>query len=289
MIIKASKLCAKMHTHIGDKYVYGMTGHRYTINDARALELMYGAGHKCGDGYYATTENGKKNFYKGICPAYYGKWAADCSNFIMAVSREIGRPTGGMSANGIFVSCFQTGGMSTMPKKPGVFLFVNSGTVSAPHMGHVGTYVGGGMVIQAANAVKGIIHGRLSSNWTHWGLVSWIAYDVAADVEAVVDNTLDDAPDVAPQGNENDDVFDRDHVPYLRSGSKGTMVKYLELRLSKIGYKLPRSINRNGICDGIFGNEVNTAIKNLQARHGLVTDGIVGPLTWSVIQGYTCH
>jgi peptidoglycan hydrolase-like protein with peptidoglycan-binding domain len=36
-------------------------------------------------------------------------------------------------------------------------------------------------------------------------------------------------------------------------------------------------------ADGNFGSETESAVKRLQARHGLTVDGVVGPATWSVL------
>jgi hypothetical protein len=37
------------------------------------------------------------------------------------------------------------------------------------------------------------------------------------------------------------------------------------------------------VVDGSFGSDTTRAVKQLQARYGLVQDGIVGPLTWSPV------
>jgi murein DD-endopeptidase MepM/ murein hydrolase activator NlpD len=57
---------------------------------------------------------------------------------------------------------------------------------------------------------------------------------------------------------------------YLKVGSKGAAVKYLQ---SKLGLE----------ADGIFGPATNKAVKSLQGKHGLTADGIVGPKTWKVL------
>jgi len=48
--------------------------------------------------------------------------------------------------------------------------------------------------------------------------------------------------------------------------------------------KLQTSLNLQGesvMIDGIFGPQTEDALKRFQAKSGLVTDGIVGPLTWA--------
>jgi hypothetical protein len=47
---------------------------------------------------------------------------------------------------------------------------------------------------------------------------------------------------------------------------------------------LQADLNRNGAkltIDSIFGPKTRAAVQNFQRTHGLVVDGIVGPLTWS--------
>ena len=53
----------------------------------------------------------------------------------------------------------------------------------------------------------------------------------------------------------------------IRNGSKGTAVKVLQFKL-------------NLTTDGIFGPNTEKAVKEFQSKHGLTPDGIVGPKTW---------
>lgn len=57
----------------------------------------------------------------------------------------------------------------------------------------------------------------------------------------------------------------------LKKGSKGNDVRWLQYMLTKKGYSL--------VCDGIWGNKTEEAVRAFQADHGLVVDGIVGKLT----------
>ena len=63
----------------------------------------------------------------------------------------------------------------------------------------------------------------------------------------------------------------------LKSGSKGTQVKYLQQFLNWYGnYKLA--------TDGIFGPKTLAAVKSFQKKEGLVVDGIVGIKTRNKMQ-----
>jgi hypothetical protein len=57
---------------------------------------------------------------------------------------------------------------------------------------------------------------------------------------------------------------------YLKKGSKGEDVKYLQQQLG-----LP--------IDGSFGASTHSAVVALQKKHKLAADGIVGPKTWKAI------
>ena len=61
----------------------------------------------------------------------------------------------------------------------------------------------------------------------------------------------------------------------LRTGSTGSAVSYLQLKLLSKLYPLA--------ADGIFGEETENALKLFQTESGLEPDGIAGPLTFSVL------
>jgi peptidoglycan hydrolase-like protein with peptidoglycan-binding domain len=53
----------------------------------------------------------------------------------------------------------------------------------------------------------------------------------------------------------------------IRLGSKGELVKFLQLRLGLVD-------------DGVFGPKTEAAVKAFQKQYGLTPDGVVGPRTW---------
>ena len=64
----------------------------------------------------------------------------------------------------------------------------------------------------------------------------------------------------------------------LGTGSSGAEVKQVQLILQGQGYNV-------GPVDGIYGPQTQTAVQAFQRAKGLLPDGIVGPLTWSALQG----
>ena len=63
----------------------------------------------------------------------------------------------------------------------------------------------------------------------------------------------------------------------LKTGSSGSAVRYAQKKLLSKLYPL-------GV-DGIFGEQTDNAVKLFQTESGLTPDGIIGPLTWSVLTG----
>lgn len=64
----------------------------------------------------------------------------------------------------------------------------------------------------------------------------------------------------------------------LAVGSNGDKVKTIQTVLSRLGYKVS--------TDGKFGESTQTAVKDLQDKHGLKVDGKVGKVTWDLIVDY---
>ncbi|MFM7325354.1 MAG: peptidoglycan-binding domain-containing protein, partial [Nodosilinea sp.] len=65
-------------------------------------------------------------------------------------------------------------------------------------------------------------------------------------------------------------------LPVLRPGMGGEAVRQLQEKLRAKGVY-------QGPIDGVFGSATEAAVREIQRRHNLVSDGIVGPETWKVL------
>lgn len=65
--------------------------------------------------------------------------------------------------------------------------------------------------------------------------------------------------------------------PTLRKGDRGDEVRQWQAFLNANNFPC-------GIIDGIFGKNTEKAVKQYQAAHGLVADGIIGPKTWASLK-----
>ena len=62
--------------------------------------------------------------------------------------------------------------------------------------------------------------------------------------------------------------------PLIRQGSRGVYVCVAQDALTTLGYD-------TGGLDGVFGTRTQSSVVSYQSRNGLVTDGLVGNLTWN--------
>jgi peptidoglycan hydrolase-like protein with peptidoglycan-binding domain len=64
--------------------------------------------------------------------------------------------------------------------------------------------------------------------------------------------------------------------PTIQLGASGNVVRRLQRALR-------RTPNLGLPVDGVFGSELETAVRDFQEGAGLAVDGIVGPLTWNAL------
>jgi len=125
--------------------------------------------------------------------------------------------------------------------------------------GHVGLYVGGGFVIEAKGTQSGVITSKITDKrWRWWGELKGVQYSQ--------DSQRGDEP--------------VETKPTIRKGSRGEHVRQLQTELISRGY----DVGPSG-ADGIFGTNTERAVKSFQKASGLVADGIVGPMTWTALDG----
>jgi len=74
----------------------------------------------------------------------------------------------------------------------------------------------------------------------------------------------------------------RSKAPTLskKKNSRHAVVRVVQEYLISLGYAMPR-----WGADGIFGSEMESAVKQFQKDKGLVADGIVGKNTWNKLLG----
>lgn len=67
--------------------------------------------------------------------------------------------------------------------------------------------------------------------------------------------------------------------PSLKKGETSEAVEVLQQALFDLGFSMPKSINRSGLPDGIYGSETESTVRSFQAKQGLTADGIAGKET----------
>lgn len=141
--------------------------------------------------------------------------------------------------------------------------------------GHIGVYIGGGLVAECTPAWKdgvqitavhniGKKDGYNGRTWTKHGKLPWVAYETAEDTQEE-ENT----------GHDYTLGF-----RYLRAGSTGEDVRAVQRLLIANGY----DCGRWG-ADGEFGSDTEKAVKAYQKKREIEVDGVVGKDTMSRLLG----
>ena len=168
-MIKAADLIAKFQYALDEKwgYIWGKSGQVWTQRDqanaSREMTVKYGAkwiGHVVAD-------------CSGLFRWAYKQLGSDISHGSNLIydghCRSKGRLSGGRRTDG-------------QELKPGTAVFTGT---DGDH-GHIGLYIGGGEVIEAAGTQQGVIKSKVTaSKWTYWGELK--AVDYAKEDEPVAE------------------------------------------------------------------------------------------------------
>lgn len=166
-VISSSALIEKFRQALEDNwgYIWGTAGELWTAVKQKELEKT-------------TDENramGRKYGAKWI-----GHWVADCSGLFSWAFKQLG---GYMyhgsdtmfrkytTYNGELIKGKRADGHEL---KPGTAVFTYNKTKKK--YGHVGLYIGNGLVIEAEGTIKGVITSLVNGKWTHWGELKGVDY-----------------------------------------------------------------------------------------------------------------
>lgn len=174
-------------------------------------------------------------------------------------SQPIYATTPDVAVSGLYAACTERGDIATMPNTPGVCVFMGD-------MGHVGVYVGSGMVVEALGHAYGVVTSALGSRpWKKWGMPKWIDYGYRGETPAEPDNK--EKPRL-------------EGLPLLKEGAVGETVRAAQFLLNGRG----ASVGKWG-ADGEFGPMTKAAVLAYQRRNDLEANGEIGPEVWASLMG----
>lgn len=218
--------------------------------------------------YYANRDScpaGEKKVIKANCPVLSGKQQScdgcqwfpngervlidDCWGFAKQVLSRVGISLSGYGCTSGWNAKSNWSQQGVIADMPNVVCLVFVYDKKNKDYSHVGIHIGGGGIIHCSGTVK---RGNTSEKmWTHYAI---------------------------PNGLEGGDTPMPDFKPTIRKGSTGEYVTLLQTKLIQLGYDL----GSYG-ADGKFGNKTFEAVKQFQKAHGLIVDGVVGPMTWDAL------
>ena len=167
-VITTEALIAKFQQALNEDwgYIWGTAGVKWTAEKQKALEKTTDTDRAMGRKY------GSK---------WIGHMVADCSGlFSWAFAQLGGYMYHGSDTmfrkyttyNGELIKGQRTDGLEL---KPGTAVFTYNKTKKK--YGHVGLYIGNGLVIEAEGTIKGVITSNVNGKWTHWGELKGVDYN----------------------------------------------------------------------------------------------------------------
>lgn len=225
-------------TYYNDRfgYVLGAQGHTYS----KELAEKWGASKRCGK---------SRHYFVTQCKRWFWRKVVDCSGMIVEAFRAHDNDFDDRSANSFYNSYTSSrGNIKTMPEEIGLIVWKN---------GHIGVYIGDGLVIEARGYQYGVVVSKLSTQkWTNWGRLKNVEYLKAVEPKPEFTRLL----------------------KYKTKMMRGDDVKSLQILLTKAGQSV-------GATDGIFGKKTRDAVKSFQRIKKLSVDGIAGKKTITALGG----
>ena len=259
-MIKTGDLIGKFRYALDNRwgYIYATAGILWTqAKQKQKVDYMVS---KYGTSWQKNSEAKEDNYYKAALygSKWIGSYVADCSGLFAWAFKQLGGSIA-HGSNSIYDRyCSSKGKITDAVRKsiePGTAVFVDKNGDKT----HIGLYVGGGKVIEAAGTQAGVCTSNLTAGkWTYWGKLKGVDYtETESDPDVPVISTK----------------------PTIRKGDKGQYVHDAQTILYNLGYDL----GSYGI-DGDFGSATEKAVKEFQRDHNLTADGIVGRYTWDALQ-----
>lgn len=262
-VISSEALIALFKQAIQDNwgYIWGTSGVKWTAEKQAAL-------NKTTD---SDREMGRKYGSKWI-----GHYVADCSGLFSWAFKKLGGYMYHGSDTMRKKYCVSAGDLVDGRRSDGQVLKPGSAVFTynkkKGNYGHVGLYIGDGIVIEAMGTQNGVVKSKVTaSKWVSWGELKGVDY--SGSVVTPSEPGIPETPSTPSKP-------DAKTYPTLRRGARGENVKTLQTLLSRDGSKLA--------IDGIFGPGTQSAVRAFQKKYGLKIDGIVGPQTWKKLRELYC-
>ena len=265
-MIQAQALIDKFKQALSEKwgYIWGTAGVMWT--QAKQNQKINYMKSKYGENWQKNADAKNDIYY--MAALYGAKWightVADCSGLFSWAFKQLGGAIA-HGSNSIYDRYCSSKGKITdqirKDMKPGTAVFVDKNG----NKSHIGLFVGNNTVIEAMSTQAGVCTSKLNTaKWTYWGTLKNVEYPASEAQEQ-------------PSGGQ-DDKESTSSLPTLKRGMKGEYVSLLQTKLVNKGY----SVGSYGI-DGDFGSATQRAVQQFQRDNGLDPDGIVGAMTWAML------
>ena len=261
-------------------YIWGRCGVVWTQKAQDALTKKYNADPEGYSKYKSAVLYGAR---------WIGKVVFDCANLVRWAAIRAGFKNVHSGSNLIFDCDLKTKGKLSSGKRadgqpllPGTLVF--TGEKTGEH-GHVGAYVGNGIVIEDVGTKTGVTTSKITaSKWKCWGELKCMTFDVAEGEDIPPANPAENAPSAPSNDSGNDSPSlppDAPNDPVfvdIKRGDRGDRVKEAQTLLIRKGY----SCGSSG-ADGIFGSNTEKAVKAFQTDSGRAANGVIDAATWAAL------